>query len=304
MVRLCCRRGACPARLGSVSMSRGRRKGRPNAPRISRFLRGFQRAQALEHHFAKRRGIFAHHHRRKLRPLRCVSGEIGAVYFVEHARAFGSRSRFFRFGKYFAIRGRFLLCALRALPQRARLRAALRIVHRLGQPSGRFGQHGHSCLCTFCLLLAQTRDGCALFLGSVGFQPTVLTLLQGVRRRSWRRGARDPTILQLRLNLQNLFVCQQKQIVRMSLTIGARTVACYYALVCGLHYFPLDFGVSGCELAALAVPTAKLMARKCASVCARTLAKPAGLVIFADWPASEFAQRLHSSNSTAWSSRS
>src|SRR6266566_4039778 len=42
-----------------------------------------------------------------------------------------------------------------------------------------------------------------------------------------------------------------------------------------------------------------LMARRWASAWARTLAKPAGLVMRADWPASELAQRLHSSNSTA-----
>ena len=44
------------------------------------------------------------------------------------------------------------------------------------------------------------------------------------------------------------------------------------------------------------------MARKCASAWARTLAKPAGFVMRAARPASELAQRLHSSNSTAWSS--
>src|SRR5260370_32604704 len=46
---------------------------------------------------------------------------------------------------------------------------------------------------------------------------------------------------------------------------------------------------------------ATAMARRWASAWARTLAKPAGLVMCADCPASELAQRLHSSNSTAWS---
>src|SRR3954452_6159602 len=57
------------------------------------------------------------------------------------------------------------------------------------------------------------------------------------------------------------------------------------------------------KLAGLGLTDA-VMARKWASAWARTLAKPAGLVMRADWPASELAQRLHSSNSTAWSSSS
>src|SRR6267378_5562780 len=40
------------------------------------------------------------------------------------------------------------------------------------------------------------------------------------------------------------------------------------------------------------------IARKCASACARTLANPAGFSIRAICPASEFAQRRHSSSST------
>src|SRR5882757_5579283 len=45
-------------------------------------------------------------------------------------------------------------------------------------------------------------------------------------------------------------------------------------------------------------------ARKCASAWARTFANPAGFVIRALCPASEFDHRLHSSNSTAWLSSS
>src|SRR6266566_1126873 len=41
------------------------------------------------------------------------------------------------------------------------------------------------------------------------------------------------------------------------------------------------------------------IARKCASACARTLANPAGFSMRAICPASEFAQRRHSSSSTA-----
>src|SRR5216684_9249449 len=44
---------------------------------------------------------------------------------------------------------------------------------------------------------------------------------------------------------------------------------------------------------------AAVRARRWASAWARTLAKPAGFVMRAAWPASELAQRLHSSNSTA-----
>src|SRR5258707_13663226 len=44
-----------------------------------------------------------------------------------------------------------------------------------------------------------------------------------------------------------------------------------------------------------------VIARRWASAGARTLAKPAGLVMGAACPASELAQRLHASNSTAWS---
>src|SRR5260221_13057808 len=44
-----------------------------------------------------------------------------------------------------------------------------------------------------------------------------------------------------------------------------------------------------------------VIARRWASAWARTLAKPAGLVMRAACPASEVAQRLHSSNFTAWS---
>src|SRR6266571_3607766 len=54
--------------------------------------------------------------------------------------------------------------------------------------------------------------------------------------------------------------------------------------------------------AGLSADAAVVIARRWASAWARTLAKPAGLVMRADWPASELAQRLHSSNSTAWSS--
>ena len=53
-----------------------------------------------------------------------------------------------------------------------------------------------------------------------------------------------------------------------------------------------------CQKFQLCRPAAA-MARRWASAWARTLAKPAGLVMRAAWPASELAQRLHSSNSTA-----
>src|SRR5467141_29103 len=51
--------------------------------------------------------------------------------------------------------------------------------------------------------------------------------------------------------------------------------------------------------AALEFAYANPIARKCASACARTLANPAGFSIRAICPASEFAQRRHSSSSTA-----
>src|SRR5271163_2019334 len=100
--------------------------------------------------------------------------------------------------------------------------------------------------------------------------------------------------------------------MQWNMPVGTRSFTWRGALVCGLHHFSFALGaVDGAlgavpfePLAIAAVPAAKLIARRCASACARTLAKPAGLVILADWPASEFAQRLHSSNSTAWSSRS
>src|ERR1700704_5336685 len=56
----------------------------------------------------------------------------------------------------------------------------------------------------------------------------------------------------------------------------------------------LGLGAGAAFEFAYAIP----IARKCASACARTLANPAGFSIRAICPASEFAQRRHSSSST------
>ena len=120
-----------------------------------------------------------------------------------------------------------------------------------------------------------------------------LSLLVGVfftDQRPWI--SRPGCFLRFRLNLQNLLVGQREQIVQRALSVCRRR-GIVRNLLTGLHHtFP--FGMDcGC------IMTLWLMARRCASARARTLAKPAGLVMRADWPASEFAQRLHSSNSTA-----
>src|SRR5260370_2926852 len=101
-----------------------------------------------------------------------------------------------------------------------------------------------------------------------------------------------------RLDLQDLLVRHCEEIVSRRMLIRAilrNLLACWH------HGFPFALG---CRCAGIGASAAWLIARRCASAWARTFAKPAGLVMRADWPASELAQRLHSSNSTAWSSSS
>src|SRR5713226_10062044 len=107
--------------------------------------------------------------------------------------------------------------------------------------------------------------------------------------------------LRFRLDFQDLLIREREEIVQRDMSIRRRRGVLRNWLASLHQDFPFALG---CGCAGIWARAAWLIARRCASACARTLAKPAGLVMRADWPASELDQRLHSSNSTAWSSRS